>query len=88
MLVPEGDLLIRLADTRPAIVGQVITSAPGRPSALDRILTIGWNPRAAKIITLLDCLVEPGSPIDIAAPLRPKEDLQEQLENLAVGHKP
>ncbi|MFI0983616.1 potassium transporter TrkA [Streptomyces sp. NPDC021093] len=88
LVLAEDDLLIRLADARPTIVGSAITSAPGRPPTPDRTLMIGWNSRSAKIITLLDCLVEPGSHIDIAATQRPENDLQEHLENLTVGYKP
>ncbi|MEV6946749.1 hypothetical protein AB0N07_33230 [Streptomyces sp. NPDC051172] len=88
LVLAEDDLLIRLADARPTIVGSAITSAPGRPPTPDRTLMIGWNSRSAKIITLLDCLVEPESLIDIAAIQRPENDLQEHLENLTVGYKP
>ncbi|KUL24343.1 hypothetical protein [Streptomyces regalis] len=88
LVLAEDDLLIRLADTRPTIAGSAITSAPGRPPTPDRTLMIGWNSRSAKIITLLDCLVEPGSLIDIAATERPENELQEHLENLTVGYKP
>ncbi|MFI6014564.1 potassium transporter TrkA [Streptomyces sp. NPDC051243] len=88
LVLAEDDLLIRPADTRPTIVGSAITSAPGRPPTPDRTLMIGWNSRSAKIITLLDCLVEPGSLIDIAATRRPENNLQEHLENLTVGYKP
>ncbi|MFE0255132.1 potassium transporter TrkA [Streptomyces sp. NPDC059010] len=88
LVLAEDDLLIRLADARPAIVGSAITSAPGRPPTPDRTLMIGWNSRSAKIITLLDCLVEPGSLIDIAAAQRPECDLQQHVEKLTVGYKP
>ncbi|WP_246102770.1 CASTOR/POLLUX-related putative ion channel [Streptomyces piniterrae] len=87
LVLAEDDLLIRLADARPTIVRSAITSAPGRPPTPDRTLMIGWNSRAAKIITLLNCLVEPGSLIDIAATRRPENDLQEHWENLTVGYK-
>lgn len=88
LVLAEDDLLIRLANARPTIVASAITSAPGRPPEPDRTLMIGWNSRSAKIITLLDCLVEPGSLIDIAAAQRPENDLPERLENLTVGYKP
>ncbi|GAU70781.1 probable Syd protein [Streptomyces sp. NBRC 110611] len=88
LVLAEDDLLIRLSNTRPAVTHSAITSAPGLSPAPDRTLVIGWNSRGPKIITLLDCLVEPGSLIDIAALRRPEEDLQEHLENLTVGYKP
>ncbi|ARF59849.1 potassium transporter TrkA [Streptomyces gilvosporeus] len=88
LVVAEDDLLMRLADTRPAIVESAITSAPGQASVPDRTLVIGWNSRGAKIIRLLDRLVEPDSLIDIAAPRRPDEDFRQGLENLTVGYRP
>ncbi|MFE6412502.1 hypothetical protein ACFVOR_36840 [Streptomyces sp. NPDC057837] len=81
LVLTEDDLLIRLADTRPVIVDSAITSAPGRPPTPDRTLMIGWNSRSAKIITLLDRLVEPRSLIDVAAARQPEHDLQEHLNN-------
>lgn len=88
LMVAEDDLLIRRTHTPPEIIRSAITSAPGRPPTPDHTLLIGWNSRAAKLIRLLDRLVEPGSVIDIAASRRPGETLQGQLENLTVGHKP
>ncbi|WP_405593542.1 CASTOR/POLLUX-related putative ion channel [Streptomyces sp. NBC_01092] len=88
LVLAEDHLLIRPAAARPTIVGSAITSAPGQPPTPDHTLMIGWNSRSAKIITLLDSLVEPGSLIDIAATQCPENDLQEHLENLTVGYKP
>ncbi|WP_258052944.1 potassium transporter TrkA [Streptomyces sp. Ru73] len=88
LVVAEDDLLIRLADTRPEIVGAAIASAAGERPVPDRTLVIGWNSRAPKIVKLLDRLVEPGSVVDIASTRRPAEDLfTGRLENLTVGHK-
>ncbi|WP_369142565.1 potassium transporter TrkA [Streptomyces sp. R44] len=87
MLVVAGDdLLIRLAGTRPPINESAITSAPAQPPAVDRTLLIGENSRTAKLVTLLDSFVEPGSTLDIAAPRRPESALHGALVNLTVGH--
>ncbi|WP_240167350.1 CASTOR/POLLUX-related putative ion channel [Streptomyces noursei] len=88
LVVAEDDILIRLADTRPDIVEPAIAPPADRPPVSDRTLVIGWNSRGAKIIRLLDRLVEPGSLIDIAASRRPADDFRDQLENLTVGYKP
>ncbi|MFE3768139.1 potassium transporter TrkA [Streptomyces sp. NPDC059122] len=89
LVLAEDDLVIRLANARPALTESAITSTPGRSPKSDRTLVIGWNSRGAKIITLLDRLVEPGSLVDIAAPRRPAEDFRDAgVQNLTVGFKP
>ncbi|WP_405745643.1 potassium transporter TrkA [Streptomyces sp. NBC_01525] len=85
LVIAEDDLLIRRAQTRPDIVEQAMTSGAGGQSEPDHTLVIGWNSRAAKIITLLDRLVEPGSLIDVAAPREPAALPREGLDNLTVG---
>ncbi|MQA97017.1 MAG: potassium transporter TrkA, partial [Streptosporangiales bacterium] len=50
-------------------------------------LLIGWNSRAARIITLLDRLVEPGSILDIAAPQAPADVLDIPRDNLTISYK-
>ncbi|MFF8913023.1 potassium transporter TrkA [Streptomyces sp. NPDC015032] len=87
LVVAEDDLLIRLADARPAIVESAITSAPAQPPGLDRTLLIGENSRTAKLVTLLDSFVEPGSVLDIATRRRPEAALQGAVANLTVGYK-
>ncbi|MEU3712988.1 CASTOR/POLLUX-related putative ion channel [Streptomyces catenulae] len=87
LVVAEDDLLIRRAQTRPEIVESAMTTGSGGESRPDHTLVIGWNSRAAKIITLLDRLVEPGSVIDIAATREPAALPREGLENLAVGFR-
>ncbi|WP_320781526.1 CASTOR/POLLUX-related putative ion channel [Streptomyces sp. CRN 30] len=87
ILIAEDDLLIRLAETRPAVVESAITSSPSRPPKPDDTLLIGSNTRAAKLVALLDSFVEPGSTLDIAAPRPPGEELLGDLGNLTVGYK-
>ena len=87
LMVAEDDLLIKAANPRPTIVRSAITAGHARSSVPDRTLLIGWNPRAPKIISLLDRLVKPGSVVDIAAPRRPQEDMNGRLDNLTVGFK-
>lgn len=88
LVVAEDDTLIRLADSRPEIVETAIAEPASPPPTPDRTLVIGWNCRGAKIVRLLDRLVETGSSLDIAASRRPDEDFGVQLENLTVGYKP
>ncbi|MCC5576388.1 potassium transporter TrkA [Microtetraspora sp. AC03309] len=88
IVVAEDDLLIRLADDRPPIIEEVITTAPERKPVPDRTLLIGWNARAAKIIALLDRLAPPGSAVDVAAPRRPVYAVEMPRQNLVVGFKP
>ncbi|MEV4969742.1 CASTOR/POLLUX-related putative ion channel [Streptomyces scopuliridis] len=87
LMVAEDDLLIKRATDRPTILRSAITTAHVRSPLPDRTLLIGWNPRAAKIISLLDRLVKAGSVVDIAAPRQPLEDMNGQLDNLTVGFK-
>ncbi|WP_189220612.1 CASTOR/POLLUX-related putative ion channel [Streptomyces ruber] len=88
LLIADDDLLIRLAETRPAVVESAITSAPSRSPKPDATLLIGNNSRAAKLIALLDSFVQPGSTLDVAAPRPPREELLEHdLDNLSVGYK-
>ncbi|MBC6469254.1 NAD-binding protein [Actinomadura alba] len=66
IMLAEDDLLIRLADTPPAIIESAIaTAAPHTPKP-ERTLLIGWNHRAPKIINLLDEFVQSGSTLTIA----------------------
>ncbi|WP_433453658.1 CASTOR/POLLUX-related putative ion channel [Streptomyces sp. CA-142005] len=87
ILVAEDDLLIRPAETAPAIIESAITSAPSQPPTLDRTLLIGTTSRATKLVGLLDSFVEQGSVLDIASPQPPREELREGLENVTVGYK-
>ncbi|MGS2588944.1 CASTOR/POLLUX-related putative ion channel [Streptomyces hebeiensis] len=87
LVLAEDDLLIKTAGERPTIVGSAIATAGVRTPEPDRTLLIGWNPRAAKIISLLDRLVRPGSVLDVAAPRQPVEYVSGRLDNLTVGFK-
>ncbi|MEU9321891.1 potassium transporter TrkA [Streptomyces sp. NPDC048295] len=87
LVVAEDDLLIRLCGARPAIVESAITSAPAQSPTLDRTILIGENSRTAKLVTLLDSFVQPGSTLDIAAPRQPEASLSDTLVNLTVGFK-
>ncbi|MFJ9680473.1 potassium transporter TrkA [Streptomyces sp. NPDC101194] len=87
LVVAEDDLLIRLCEARPAIVESAITSAPAQSPMLDRTILIGENSRTAKLVTLLDSFVQPGSTLDIAAPRRPEAAPSDTLVNLTVGFK-
>ncbi|MFE3738291.1 potassium transporter TrkA [Streptomyces sp. NPDC059134] len=87
LMVAEDDLLIEAVAVPPSIVRSAITTAEAPEPLPDRTLIIGWNLRAAKIVSLLDRLVQPGSVVDIAAPRQPREDLTGGLDNLTVGFK-
>ncbi|MGW1077056.1 CASTOR/POLLUX-related putative ion channel [Streptomyces sp. NPDC002537] len=87
ILVAEDDVFIRLAETTPPVLASAIVSVPGRPSAPDRTLLIGWNSRAPKIVELLDQLVRPGSVLDVAAPVRPAAELAAPRAGLALGYR-
>ncbi|MEU0133911.1 potassium transporter TrkA [Streptomyces sp. NPDC006296] len=87
LVVAEDDLLIRLGESRPAITESAITTAPAQSPTLDRTVLIGENTRTAKLVTLLDSFVQPGSTLDIAAPRRPETVLADTLVNLTVGFK-
>ncbi|MFG2116046.1 potassium transporter TrkA [Streptomyces sp. NPDC048718] len=87
LVLAEDDLLIRPATRRPAIVEAAITSAPAQPPALDRTLLIGENSRTAKLVSLLDSFVQPGSTLDIAAPQRPEAALRRPVTNLSLSYK-
>ncbi|WP_079159828.1 CASTOR/POLLUX-related putative ion channel [Streptomyces griseus] len=86
LVIAEDDLLIRPARTRPQVVEEAITSTPAQPPTLDRTLLIGENSRTAKLVTLLDSFVQPGSTLDIAAPRRPETALDREVANLTVGY--
>ncbi|MDF6017061.1 potassium transporter TrkA [Streptomyces sp. JH34] len=87
LVVAEDDLLIRLCEARPAIAESAITSAPAQSPTLDRTILIGENSRTAKLVTLLDSFVQPGSTLDIAAPRQPEAIPSDALVNLTVGFK-
>jgi voltage-gated potassium channel Kch len=64
----EDDSTIRLAEQRPTIVAAAINIVA--PSAIkpERILLLGWNRRAVRVVEQLDRYVATGSELHIAAP--------------------
>ncbi|MEV0612801.1 potassium transporter TrkA [Nonomuraea sp. NPDC050404] len=88
IVLAEDDLLIRPTAKQPPIREEAVVEACGRTARPDRTLLIGWNARGAKIIDLLDRLVEPGSVVVIAAPRRPDEAMNAARAGLSVHHKP
>jgi Trk K+ transport system NAD-binding subunit len=92
IVIAEDDSVIRLA-TAPAPVadGALARTAPS-PLPPERVLLLGWNTRAGKIIDQLDQYVAPGSELQIAAhgPADAGNELhalQEGLRALRIGFK-
>lgn len=88
IVLAEDDLLIRPTTKRAPIADEAIVAAFDQQAKPDRTLLIGWNARGNKIIDLLDRLVEPGSEVHVAVPVRPDEALDRPRTNLTVHHKP
>ncbi len=88
IVLAEDDLLIRLASGAPPPVAETaITTAAPHPPVPGRTLMIGWNPRAPKIIELLDDFVAAGSELVVAAPREdPTADLG-PFANLKLGFR-
>lgn len=91
IVVAEDDSAIRLAaaPVPPDLDAVVLT--PPSPSPPERLLLLGWNSRAAKIVEQLDQYVAPGSQLQIAAQGAgihvDVSALQARLRHLAVGFK-
>ncbi|WP_261987343.1 hypothetical protein [Actinomadura sp. HBU206391] len=85
IVLAEDDLLIRLDETRPAVMEPAIAIAYPQPPEPERTLLIGWNHRASKIIDLLDDFVEPGSVLTIAAQHPDPRHTLKELVNLTVA---
>lgn len=67
ILLAEDDSTIRLADGRPQIAGDAIAVRRPVPVPAERVLLLGWNQRAAKVVEQLDQYVTGGSHLHIAA---------------------
>ncbi|GAA2365712.1 lipoprotein [Catellatospora methionotrophica] len=87
ILVAEDDLLIELAADPARVHADAIVLVPDTKVAPDRTLVVGWNSRADRVLDLLDRFAEPGSAVDVAAPLPPEEALAASRENLTVGYQ-
>ncbi|GHJ43670.1 lipoprotein [Catellatospora sp. TT07R-123] len=86
VVIAEDDLLIDPAlEPVPVDATAIVAEPVGRPQP-DRTLFVGWNDRAAKIISLLDRNALAESVVDIAAP-QPPENAFGELKNLTVGYK-
>jgi voltage-gated potassium channel Kch len=91
IVIAEDDSKVRLSRTPPQIdMNAIIMGSTPRPTT-ERTLILGWNARAATIITQLDSYVAPGSSLDIVAdspePFDMLESLSDQAKNLTIRFK-
>ena len=91
VVIAEDDSLIQLASAPPQIAMGALSPRPASPAPAERILLLGWNSRAGKIVEQLDHYVTGGSELHIAA-RSPSIDhdlrhLQSRLRRLRLGFK-
>jgi voltage-gated potassium channel Kch len=91
VVIAEDDSLIKLATAPPQVAVGALSPRPASPAPAERILLLGWNSRASKIVEQLDHYVTPGSELHIAA-RSPSIDhdlrhLQSLLRRLRLGFK-
>ena len=67
IVLAEDDSTIRLADGPPQIAGDAIAVRQPWPAPAERVLLLGWNQRAGKVVEQLDQYVTAGSHLHIAA---------------------
>jgi voltage-gated potassium channel Kch len=91
IVIAEDDSVVRLAAAPvPAALDAVVLTPPS-PSPPERLLLLGWNSRAGKIVEQLDQYVAPGSQLQIAAQgtaiHAEVSAVQARLHRLAIGFK-
>jgi voltage-gated potassium channel Kch len=91
VVIAEDDSLIKLATAPPQVAVGALSPRPASPAPAERILLLGWNSRASKIVEQLDHYVTRGSELHIAA-RSPSVDhdlrhLQSNLRRLRLGFK-
>jgi voltage-gated potassium channel Kch len=67
VVVAEDDSAIRLAGQPTPITAGAVALHPPAPAPPERLLLLGWNSRARKIVDQLDQYVAPGSYLHVAA---------------------
>jgi voltage-gated potassium channel Kch len=92
IVIAEDDSMIRLATTPPQVATGALVASHSSPAPPERLLLLGWNTRATKIIEQLDQYVAPGSQLQIAAHGPPTgavelHSLEGRLRSLRIGFK-
>lgn len=67
IVIAEDDSVIRLAAAPVPAALDAVVMTPAAPSPPERLLLLGWNSRAGRIVEQLDQYVAPGSHLQIAA---------------------
>ncbi|HEV7758427.1 MAG TPA: hypothetical protein VGO78_05545 [Acidimicrobiales bacterium] len=92
IVIAEDDSVIRLASAPAPVADGALSAGVPSPLPPERVLLLGWNTRAGKIVDQLDQYVAPGSELQIAAhgPADAGNELhalQEGLRALRIGFK-
>jgi voltage-gated potassium channel Kch len=91
IMIAEDDSAVRLATAGPQIAGGAIAPVRPWPSPPERVLLLGWNQRAAKVVEQLDQYVAAGSHLHIAARDTAEDmgldDLQARMRRLRIAFK-
>ncbi len=94
MRLGEGDKLIGIAeDDSTFVIGKAKTApeeslvreAQPRPKAPERVLVLGWNRRATRILLELDQYVAPGSSVTVVAESATAEDQIAEIKDLVTN---
>jgi ion channel POLLUX/CASTOR len=90
IVLAEDDSLIRLSTGPPQVAVGALAAQPTSPTPPERLLLLGWNSRASKIVDQLDQYVAPGSELHVAShasALSELNDLRGRLRHLRIGFK-
>jgi voltage-gated potassium channel Kch len=88
IVIAEDDSMIRLADGPSQLAAGAIAVSLSPPVPPERILLLGWNSRADKIVDQLDQYVAAGSQLQVAAHSpNGSHELQKPLRRLRIGFK-
>jgi voltage-gated potassium channel Kch len=91
IMLAEDDSTIRLAEQRPTIVADAIRTVGPTADKPERILLLGWNARAVRVIEHLDRYVAAGSELQIAAhaihTVVDLDDLSARMQHLQLSYQ-
>ena len=93
IVIAEDDSVIHLAAAPAPVASGALVASPVSATPPERVLLLGWNSRATRIVDQLDQYVAPGSQLQIAARSSPAggsaelHGLQGRLHQLRIGFK-
>jgi ion channel POLLUX/CASTOR len=88
IVIAEDDSTIRLGGGVTAVQEEAIVRVAPQPPTANRVLVLGWNERAARVVTQLDHYLPPDSAVHVAA-RRPRieyeiDQVRPSLKNITL----